>query len=315
MELIFWIIVFIVSLAALVKGADWLLKKAEKIGLIAGLSPLIIGVVFVGLGTSLPELTSSLMAVFKGVTEIVPASVVGSNIANILLIVGLSAIISRRLVITKNLINFELFLLTVFTILFLCTAWDGKIMLNESSFLLIFFSIYLLYVIFHKNKKKETKASLIKINKEKITSKDILFLIIGIILLLLGARFLIDSIIGLSKILGIGVGVITLVAVAIGTSLPEFVVSIKAAYQKKSEIALGSIFGSNIFNLLFVIGFPGLFATLYLDEQTHTIGLPFLIVATFLFIISGILRKIHIYEGIVYVAIYIFFISMLFGFL
>ena len=113
--LIFWIIVFIISLAVLVKGADWLLGSAEKIGLAAGLSPVIVGVVIVGLGTSFPELISSLVAVFKGVTEIVAANAIGSNIANILLVVGISSVVGGRLAVTKNLIDLDLPLLAIST--------------------------------------------------------------------------------------------------------------------------------------------------------------------------------------------------------
>ena len=318
MELIFWTIVFIISLIGLIKGADLLLEKSEKIGRIIKLSPFVIGVIFVGLGTSLPELTSSLMAVFKGYTEIVPANVIGSNIANILLIVGIASIIAGRLIVTKNLIDLELPLLALSTMFFFGVVWDGKIVLAESLFLLAFFGIYFSYVILHKDEKEEKKKIeelQLKINKEKIKSKDILLLVVGAILLFLGANFLIDSVVSLATILGVAVGVITLVAVAVGTSLPELIVSVKAALQKKSEIALGNIFGSNAFNLLLVIGLPGLFATLILDEQTLTIGLPFLVAATFLFIISGISRTIHLYEGAMFVIIYVFFIGKLFGFL
>lgn len=318
MELIFWTIVFIISLIGLIKGADLLLEKSEKIGRIIKLSPFVIGVIFVGLGTSLPELTSSLMAVFKGYTEIVPANVIGSNIANILLIVGIASIIAGRLIVTKNLIDLELPLLALSTMFFFGVVWDGKIVFAESLFLLAFFGIYFSYVILHKDEKEEKKKIeelQLKINKEKIKGKDILLLVVGAILLFLGANFLIDSVVSLATILGVAVGVITLVAVAVGTSLPELIVSVKAAFQKKSEIALGNIFGSNAFNLLLVIGLPGLFATLILDEQTLTIGLPFLVAATFLFIISGISRTIHLYEGAMFVIIYVFFIGKLFGFL
>ena len=134
--LTFWIIVFIISLAVLIKGTDWLLASAEKIGLAVGLSPFIVGVVIVGLGTSFPEIISSLVAVFKDVTEIIPANAIGSNIANILLIVGLSAIVSGRLSVTKNLIDLDLPLLAISTALFLGVAWDRQIVFGESILLL-----------------------------------------------------------------------------------------------------------------------------------------------------------------------------------
>ncbi|MEA1929877.1 MAG: calcium/sodium antiporter [Patescibacteria group bacterium] len=313
--LLFWVIVFIVSLTTLVKSADWLLDGAEKISLATGLSSFVVGIVIVGLGTSFPELVSSLVAVFKDVTEIVPANAVGSNIANILLVVGLSALVSRRLAVTKSLIELDLPLLAGSTVLFLGVAWDRQITLAESIFLLVLFVVYLTYIILHKDSEERETPLKKRAKRPKIIGKDILLVIVGIIGLAVGAKFLIDSVIELSGILAIGAGTISLAAIAFGTSLPELIVSLKAAWQRKPEIALGNIFGSNVFNILLVIGIPGLFKTLIVDEKTFTLGIPVLIVATLLFIISGISRKIYAYEGAIYFIIYIFFIGKLFGFL
>ncbi|MBU4023320.1 calcium/sodium antiporter [Patescibacteria group bacterium] len=329
--LFLWIIIFIASLAILVKGADWLLQSAEKIGLALGISPFIVGVTIVGLGTSCPELISSIMAAMRGVTEIVTAGAIGSNIANILLIVGIAAIIGRRLIISKSLIDLDLPLLAISTVLFLGTAWDKQITFTEAIILLIAYVIYLLYTFLHREEETDEiyevlpgrpgrrKLRTVNIKNEKaikrpkIIAKDIIMLIIGIITLFVGAKYLIDSVIKLSEILNIGAGVISLAAVALGTSLPELLVSAKAALQGKSEVALGNIFGSNVFNLLVVIGIPGLIRNLQIDETTFAFGLPVLLVATFLFIISGISRRIHVWEGAMYVLVYVFFIGKLFN--
>lgn len=335
--LTFWIIVFIISLAILVKGADWLLDSAEKIGLAMGLSPFVVGVTIVGIGTSLPELVSGFVAISKGVTEIVVANAVGSNIANILLVVGLSAVISRKLKVTKSLIDLDLPLLATATLLFLGVAFDGKITVPESILLVVSAVIYILYTIIHKDNEDEELSYLPEIipalaakrkhplefekekkaptRRPKINYMDLLFLFAGMAGLLIGAKYLIDSVISLSEILGIGAGVISLAVVALGTSLPELLVSVKAAWRKKSEIALGNIFGSNIFNLLAVVGLPGLFGVLIVDEKTLLLGLPVLIIATFIFIISGISRTIHAWDGAMYLMIYAFFIGKLFNIL
>ena len=319
--LLFWIIVFIVALIVLVKGADLLLGSAEKIGLAMGLSSFVVGVVIVGLGTSLPELFSSLIASLKGVTEVVSANAIGSNIANILLVVGVSAIVGRKLVMTKSLIDIDIPLLVLSTLFFIGIAWDKQITFAESVLLLVAYGIYLLYAMLHKPEdgNGETKGKYSHKKKQKkrpkIKIKDIVFLILGIVGLVLGAKYLIDSVINLSSILNVGVGVISLVAIAFGTSLPELIVSVKAALQKKSDIALGNIFGSNVFNLLVVVGIPGLFKNLALDEKTFSIGIPALIVATFLFIISGMSKRIYIWEGAMYLLVYILFVGKLFGFL
>lgn len=328
--MIFWIVVFIISLVALVKGADWLLKSAEKIGLAMGLPSFIVGVVIVGMGTSFPEVISSLVAIFKDQTEIVPAGVVGSNIANILLIIGLSSIVGKRLSVTKNLIDLDIPLIAISTVVFLGVVLDRQIVLGESLILFTLFIIYIVYSLVYKEDKEDKKkeklpgrperrqletVALEKKSKKKpkITTKDIIFLIIGLALLLVGSKYFVDSMIELSAILGISTGVIALAAASIGTSLPELLVSVKAAWNKKAEMALGSIFGSNIFNILFVTAIPGFFKTLNVDETTFTLGVPVMIVATFLFIISGISRRIHIYEGAMYLVIYLFFMGRLFG--
>ena len=327
--LIFWIIVFVVSLAVLVKGADWLIESAEKIGLALGLSPFIVGVTIVGVGTSFPELISSFVAVLKGVSEVVVANAVGSNIANILLVVGISAIIGKRLVVTKSLIDLDLPLLAISTVLILGIVWDRQVTLGESILLLVTYGVYLLYTVLHKGdedskeheeilpsrqeRRKKITNKKEKFIRPKISARDFVILIIGVLLLAVGAKYMIDALVNLSAILSIGTGVIAITAVAIGTSLPELLVSVKAALHNKSEIALGNIFGSNVFNALVVLGFPGLFRTLAVDSQTFAIGVPVMALATLLFVISGISRRIHIWEGAFYLSLYFLFIAKLFN--
>ncbi|MFT5179720.1 MAG: cation:H+ antiporter [Candidatus Paceibacteria bacterium] len=303
-----WIVVFVVSLLLLVKSADWLLESSERIGLSVGISPFVMGVTVIAFGTSFPELISSFVAVSQGVTEIVTANAVGSNIANILLVVGLSAIVGKKLVVTKNLIDLDLPLIALGTTIFAFLAWDGQVTLLESVVLLVTYLVYLGFTILYKDEHVEKPVK----DRPKISTKDIVILFIGIIGLGVGAKYLIDAVIMLSKMFDIAPGIISVTAVAFGTSLPELLVSGKAAMQGKSEVALGNIFGSNIFNLLVVVGLPGLFATLNFDAKTLSIAMPMLIISTVLFIISGISRKIHIQEGVLYVILYLLFIAKLF---
>lgn len=310
---LFWIGLFIISVMVLVKGAGWFLASSEKIGLAAGLSRFVVGVVIVGLGTSLPELISGLAAVFQGAPEIVAANAIGSNIANILLVAGFAAVIARRLVTTKNLIDLELPLLATSTVLFIGAAWDKVVTFPEAIILVTTYIIYLLYTMIEGRKEGEKEVEEEKRNRPKVSKKDILFLLMGVLGLVFGSKYLIDSVINLSEILNIATGAIALAAVAIGTSLPELVVSTKAALKGKSEVALGNIFGSNAFNLLMVVGVPALFTRLPLDSQTFVIGVPVLIVVTILFIISGISQRMYLWEGAMYLMIYIFFIGKLFA--
>lgn len=319
---IVWIIIFIVSLVALVKGADWLVQSAERIGVAFGMSPFVVGVVIVGIGTSFPELISSFVAVMKDVTEIPVANAVGSNIANILLVVGAAAVIGKRLVVDKDLIDLDLPMIAISTVLFVGVVADGSVTLIEGLLLLAAYGVYLAYTMSYKEdtpvkpemlpsheKRRKTNS---KIPLSKIGKRDLGLLVVGILGLAVGAKYLIDSIIAMSSIFGIGAGAITIIAVAVGTSLPELLVSVKAALQKKSEIALGNIFGSNAFNILVVVGLPAIFTTLTVDDTTLFIGVPTLLLVTFLFIISGISKRIHLWEGALYLIGYVVFIGKVF---
>lgn len=311
MTLIFWIGLFIVSLMVLVKGADWFLASSEKLGLAAGLSKFVVGVVIVGLGTSFPELVSSIFAIAGGAPEIASANAIGSNIANILLVVGVSAVLARKLVTSKNLIDIELPLLALSTIMFVVAAWDRVITFPEAVLLVGTYIIYLIYTI-HEGKKEMTDEER-SIKRPRFSSKDFGVLIVGLLGLVFGSKYLIDAVISISDILAISTGAISLAAVAVGTSLPELLVSVKAALKGNSEVALGNIFGSNAFNLMVVVGLPALFTRIPLDTQTFAVGLPFLMIATFLFIISGISQRMYLWEGAMYIMIYIFFIGKLFA--
>lgn len=313
MDLIWWILIFIISLYALIKGADWFLVSAEKIGLYFGLSPFIIGVTIVAMGTSFPELFTAIAAGIKGVTEVIPASAIGSNIANILLVVGIVSVVGGKLVISKNLIDIELPLLSIGTVILLGVIWPWQgeevmIIRSEAILLVLAYLGYLFYTVMHKEPgDEEARKELSK--PLKVTIKDWFVLVSGVFCLALGANFLVDSVIEISGMLGLAVGVISIIAVAVGTSLPELVVSVKAAFNNKSEIAIGNIFGSNAFNSFMVIGIPGIFTTIKLDEATFTIGLPVMVMATFLFVISGISKKIYNWEGLFFLLFYILFIG------
>ncbi len=332
MTLILWIIIFIVSLALLVKSSDWFVGSAEKIGLALKISPFIVGVTIVAIGTSFPELASSLAAVLKGAGEIVAADAVGSNIANIFLIVGISAVLARALIVKRSLIDLDAPLLAATTGLFAFIIWDRTIVLAEGILLLAAFVVYLLYTIFQRRELEEVQIpeaevlpSRVERRRQKLELEEtgrpvvrldfkvFFFLILGMAGLAVGANYTIESVVQISKILNISTGLIAITAIALGTSLPELVVSARAALKKKYEIALGNIFGSNVFNILLVVGIPALIRPLAVDDLTFKIGLPFMVMATLLFVISGISRRIHIWEGLMYLLFYALFIIKLCG--
>lgn len=330
-----WILLFIASLALLVKGADWFVESSEKIGLALKISPFIIGVTIVAIGTSLPELASSLAGVSKGVTEVAVSNAIGSNIFNILAIIGLSAIIARTLIVKRSLIDLDSPLLASATALIIFVAWDKTVVFGEGILLLCGFLVFLLYTIFQRKdstltpeleeilpegvkvevlpSRAERRQKEAKKIPQKINFLVFIFLFLGIVGLIIGANYTIDSMIKIGDILRVSPALLSIIALAAGTSLPELVVSVRAASQKKYEIALGNIFGSNVFNALVVVGLPALFQNLAVDDLTLSIGLPFLAVATLLFVISGISRRIHAWEGGMYILLYILFLVKLCG--
>lgn len=336
MILLLWILIFIFSLFILVKSAGYFVGFSERLGRILGISQFIIGVTIIGIGTSLPELTSSLVAVFKGSTEIVVANIVGSNIFNILLIVGITALFAKKIVVKRELINIDLPLLASATAgLVVMVLWDGQITWKEGIIALATYLVYLLYTIqarkkedigtksitsilfdnlFSRFRKKAEKIAeqTQEIGEKKVKMSLIVGLIVSGLFVWLGAEFTIRGVIEISQILNIGTSVIALSAVAIGTSLPELMVSLKAIARKNYEAALGNIFGSNIFNGSFIIGICALFKPLVVSSSVLNIAVPFLIISTLLYIFSGISRRIYHFEGAMYLLIYILFLGKLF---
>lgn len=314
MALILPFLIFIGSLVGLIFSSNLLLQKAKLIGVSIGASPFIVGALILAFGTSLPELFISMFSVFNGAIDVPVSQVVGSNIVNVLLILGVVTIITRKIVVSKNLIDVELPLLAGVTSLFLFEIRDGLITLNESLILIGVFFIYILYLL----SEEENRVSISDSLEETLSSlrelpKSLIFFVISLIGLAVFSWSISNSIESIADILNISQGFVAVTAVALGTSLPELAVSISAILKKEIEIVVGNIIGSNVFNILFVIGLPGLFSTLTIDEQSFSIGLPVLVISTVLFVISGISNKLHQWEGAVYICIYILFMLNLFG--
>ncbi len=316
--LVLWIIIFIISLALLIKSADWFTEAAESIGKALHISPFIIGVTIVSIGTSLPELATSIVALFNGNSTIAIANAIGSNIANILLVGGISAIAAGTLKISRSLIDSDLPILLGVTILSAIMLADGKFVWQEGVLSIAFFVIYAVYTI----RSSEEQDNIPFVNKyhleRKIEGIKLPWTAVGILALgavgvYFGADWTVRSLFKIAEILKMNSSAIAMTALAVGTSLPEVVVSVTAALKGKHEVALGNIFGSNIFNLLIVIGVPALFAPLQIDEPSFFVGLPILLAVTILYVFSGISQRIHKWEGFVYIFIYIMFIVRLFN--
>lgn len=313
-SLLFWIITLIFATVVLVKGADYFIDSSEHIGRALRLSPFVIGVLLVGVGTSLPEFASSIAALVAGSVDIVAANAVGSNITNILLVVGILAILGRKVVIKQDLLASELSLFAISTALFIGIAFDGVISQFESLFLATAFIIYVLYIIFGNGDTPAEQKYILTQDGEITTQwKTVIVFLLGLTGVVVGARVLISSAVAIADILHVGTGIVAITVVALGTSLPELFVSLSALVKGKTEVAIGNIFGSNAFNILFAVGVPGLISTLPIDAATLSIGLPILAVVSFLFILIGIAQRVYRWEGFMFLLFYVFFITKIIG--
>jgi cation:H+ antiporter len=315
-DLITWIGIFVISLFVLIKSSDYFTGYAEKIGTFFRLPPFIVGVTIVAIGTSLPELVSSILAVLRNSSEIVVANVIGSNIANIFLILGIAAIMSKKIKIVYELVHVDLPLLVGSAFLFAAMIWDGVFTLPEALISILGIIIYFAYTI--NTEKKHKDVEIRKEMKGQLNVKNHMFknwavLVVSGIFIYFGAKYTIESIIALSGILNIGKEIIAVSAVALGTSLPELAVSVVAARKGKPEIAVGNILGSNIFNTFAVMGIPALFGTLIIPSGIIAFSLPMMLMATLLFFFMTQEKVVTKWEGYLLILFYVFFIGKVFG--
>ncbi len=309
--MILWTVYLAIALFVLVRGADTFVNGATKIGAYFGLSKFAIGVFIVGFGTSLPELASSLAGVLSGAPELVLANVVGSNITNILLIVGVLASI-RAVKISQNLIQTELPIFVIATVHFVASIYDGVIDRIEALLLLATFAAYVWYLF---NESKEELVGDDVPVKPKSISTPVAFSLLGMGAVLVGAHYTVEMAVNLAGGLSIPIGLVSIAAIAIGTSLPELFVTLQAARSGESEMAIGNIFGSNAFNILLVAGIPGLFAALPADAVVMELGLPILVAASFILFVSGLARQVMRWEGIMLLIFFMFFLVKLYAFI
>lgn len=322
LPLLFWALVFVASLAVLVKASDHFTDSAERIGISFGISPFIIGVTIVAVGTSTPELVSSVLAVMKGSSEIVVGDVMGSNVTNIFLVLGLSAIVGKKMVTKYELANVDLPLFVGSAILLSLMVADGAYSLAEALLSLSLLIVYILYAISVERVADEAMArsqeameteGVSHFETRRLNPKVYLTLLLSVFFLYIGANYTVVSVVNLSEMAGIGTEIIAATAVALGTSLPELVVSVRAAAMNKPELAIGNILGSNIFNALGIMGISALFGTLVIPETITGFVMPMMIIATLLYFVVIWEKEITLWEGWMMVIFYIFFLGKLFG--
>lgn len=294
------ILLLIVGFVALIMGANWLVDGATSVGIRAKLSPLIIGLTIVAFGTSLPELIINVFSCIRGSSGLAIGNIVGSNITNILLILGVAAVI-YPIDVSRISIRRDIPAGFVATLLLGLMANDffvgnsHTINWIEGLILLAFAGGYL-YLTMVKN---ESSSGIDIVQYPMKWPKTILFLVIGIVGLYLGGELVSTNAQIIAKAWGMSDAMIGLTVVAVATSLPELVTSVVAAIKKNSGMAIGNVLGSNILNILVVLGVSGLITPLQFDTQMN-ITLLFLVFANllmFLFVFTGKGRKISRFEG------------------
>lgn len=245
------LLLLVIGFIMLVKGADWFVEGAAGIAVKFGIPQLVIGLTIVAMGTSLPEAAVSITAAIKGNAGITIGNVVGSNILNILIILGITAVITR-VSIRKSTLRYEIPYMLLVTVALIAMGLTGRqISFAEGIVLWILFLLYLVYLFFlTKNGTGEEELAHVPTSEWKCFA----MLILGGVVVIVGSDLAVDGATGFAHMIGLSERFIGLTIVALGTSLPELVTSVTAARKGNAGIAIGNIVGSNIFNILFVIG-------------------------------------------------------------
>lgn len=256
---------FIVGLVLLIAGAEALVRGASKLAVLVGISPLVIGLTIVAFGTSSPELAVSVIAGLSGNADISLGNVVGSNIFNILLILGISASI-KPLVVSWQLIRFDVPVMIAVSMLVFIFGLDGRIRRVEGIIFfigIVSYTFYLIYKSRRLTKEHENSPHLQTVikNKPQMYLLNSVLILLGLVLLILGSRWLVNGAVVIAKALGVSELIIGLTIVAAGTSLPEVATSVVATIRGEIDIAVGNVVGSNIFNILAVLGLSSIVAT------------------------------------------------------
>lgn len=254
MTVVIQLALLVVGFVFLVKGADWFVEGAGKVAEKFGIPQLVIGLTIVAMGTSLPEAAVSVSAALKGSADITIGNVVGSNILNVLIILGLTAVI-RPVAVQKSTVKYEIPFVALISALLLGIGYTDHVVGRADGVILwVLFIAYLLYLLKMTKSGETVLEDIPGDDADMPVWKMLLLIIMGAAAIVLGADLAVDSASELARIFGMSERLIGLTIVALGTSLPELVTSVTASVKGKADIAVGNIVGSNIFNLLFVVG-------------------------------------------------------------
>ena len=313
-------VLFVAGFVLLIKSADWLVEGSGSIAKRFGIPELVIGLTIVSFGTSMPELIVNVLASISGSSELAIGNVFGSNISNILLILGVSAVV-RPLPIQRSIYFTEIpiSLVATFMVGFVANAalfgemGHESISTADGVLLLLFFGLFMTYIYVVSRDKKEDFVGDAADMELMSMPKSLLLILIGVTGLFFGGKWIVDGAILIAQTVGLSESFIGLTVVAIGTSLPELMTSVVAAYKGKADMAIGNVIGSNIFNIFWILGLSAVIKALPFNPINNQDILMLILANTVLIfaVINGKKPSISRFEGIVFVLIYLSYLLYL----
>lgn len=302
-----YVLYFLTGFVLLYYGADFLVRGSSSIAVSFGVKKIVVGLTIVALGTSMPEFVVSLFAAMENVHGVSVGNIVGSNLANILLVLGLASVI-RPIAARRRIFMLELPVLLIITLLFVVFCMDGLLKGFEGAIMLLLFLIYMIFIIANRKVREGADIELVPMEKGNLV-KNMLYSIFGIGGLVIGGQLTVRGAIGLARAIGISEVVIGLTVVAIGTSLPELFTSVLAVIKREDEISIGNIIGSNLFNTAFVLGVVPMIRPLMIDPGViHFENILMLFVTVLFSVFLFIGRRLSRFEGLILLFIYVLFI-------
>lgn len=312
--MLLYIILIIVGFALLIVGADFLVDGASGIAKKFHIPEIIIGLTIVSIGTSMPELFVSITSAIDGYSDMALGNIIGSNLCNLLLILGLSSLI-KPVDFQEETRKYEIPMCLLFTIiLMIFSNTSGGISRIEAVILLVLFVLFIAYTIYMGKKKSKEDSKVVEEKNKNKTIKNIILIILGIVGLKFGGDFVVNNAVNIAQMFNISEKVISLTILAIGTSLPELVTSVTAAIKGNSDIAIGNIIGSNIFNILLILGVSSVIKPITFNSS-YNMDLSILCISTVILALFPIIppkNKMSRANGLIYVLMYGAYMTMLF---
>jgi cation:H+ antiporter len=307
------IVLLIIGLIVLIVGGDYLVKGSSSIALRLRLSPLVVGLTIVAFGTSSPELLISVQSALKGSPDIAMGNVVGSNICNLALVLGLTAVINPVRVLS-NSIKVDWPMTMGSAILLFLVVREGTLGAIEGIIFLAGLGIYLVFTI--TKSRMDVKSERLKMEEDQIPDapkkqmwKDIFFIALGCLALYYGSEWFVSSTIDLAISIGVEERVVGLTVVAFGTSLPEMVTAAVASYKGESDLALGNLMGSNIFNILAILGITAIIKPIYVNEVILNNDIIWMLMITLMILPLMIVRReVGRGDGLVLLVVYVIYV-------